>query len=157
MFVYNLKLVPSKKLMFIFGTMSVIASIVCIICMMSVHNQVYDTATCDEIGTYSLDAEGTQAQCDFLEQFSLEVVPDTAQTETVTIPMEFNDTYNQYNELQKKIGLDLSRYKGRVAEEITYELKNSETKYAVLLVYENIVIGAHLTNGEYGQSNLPLI
>ena len=71
--------------------------------------------------------------------------------------MEFNNTYNKYNDLQKKIGLDLSRYKGRTAEEITYELKNSETKYAVLLVYENRVIGAHLTNGEYGQSNLPLI
>lgn len=156
MFVYNFKLVPSKKLMCIFGIISVIVSIVCIICMMSVHNQVYDTATCDELGTYSLEAESTQEQCNFLEQFSLQTVPDTVQVEKVTIPAEFNDTYNQYNELQKQIGLDLSRYKGRVAEKITYELKNSETKYAVLLVYENRVIGAHLTNGEYGQSNLPL-
>ncbi len=137
--------------MYLFGTMSIIASIICILCMMSVHNQVYDTATCDELGVYSLKTDG------FLEQFSLEVLPDTAQSEQVTIPMEFNDTYNKYNELQKKIGLDLSRYKGRVAEEITYELKNSEVKYAVLLVYENRVIGAHLTNGEYGQSNLSLI
>ena len=151
MFVFNFRLMPSKKLMYLFGAMSIIASIVCIICMMSVHNQVYDTATCDELGTYSLGKDG------FLEQFSLEAVPETAKVRNVTIPMEFNDTYNKYNDLQKKIGLDLSRYKGRTAEEITYELKNSETKYAVLLVYENRVIGAHLTNGEYGQSNLPLI
>ncbi len=151
MFVFNFRLNPSKKLMCILGAMSIIASVICIICMMSVHNQVYDTATCDELGTYSLKTDG------FLEQFSLEAVPETAKVRSVTIPMEFNNTYNQYNELQKKIGLDLSRYKGRTAEEITYELKNSEIKYAVLLVYEDRVIGAHLTNGEYGQSNLPLI
>ena len=157
MFVLNFKLKPSKKLMCLFGAMSVIASIVCIICMMSVHNQVYDTATCDELGTYSLNADSTQVQCSFLKQFSLEALPKASQTEDVTIPMDFNDTYNQYNELQKKIGLDLSRYKGREAKEITYELKNSDIKYAVLLVYESRVIGAHLTNGEYGQENLPLI
>lgn len=157
MFILNFKLKPSKKLMCLLGAMSVVASIVCIMCMVSVHNQVYDTATCDELGTYSLNAESVQAQCSFLEQFSLEVLPETVQTESITIPMEFNDTYNQYNELQRQIGLDLSRYKGREAKEITYELKNSEIKYAVLLVYENRVIGAHLTNGEYGQSNLPLI
>ena len=151
MFIFNFRLMPSKKLICLFGVMSIIASIICILCMMSVHNRVYDTATCDELGTYSLETEG------FLEQFSLEAVPETSKVRSVTIPMEFNNTYNQYNDLQKKIGLDLSRYKGRTAEEITYELKNSEIKYAVLLVYENRVIGAHLTNGEYGQSNLPLI
>ena len=151
MFVFNFRLNPSKKLMCILGAMSIIVSIICIMCMMSVHNQVYDTATCDELGTYSLKTDG------FVEQFSLEAISETAKTRSVTIPMEFNDTYNQYNELQKKIGLDLNRYKGRTAEEITYELKNSEIKYAVLLVYEGRVIGAHLTNGEYGQSNLPLI
>lgn len=151
MFVFNFRLNPSKKLMCVLGMMSIIASIICIMCMISMHNQVYDTATCDELGSYSLKTDG------FLEQFSIEVVPETAKTRSITIPMEFNNTYNQYNDLQKKIGLDLSRYKGRTAEEITYELKNSEIKYAVLLVYEDRVIGAHLTNGEYGQSNLPLI
>lgn len=151
MFVFNFRLMPSKKLLYLLGAMSILASVICIICMMSVHNQVYETATCDQLGTYSLKTEG------FLEQFSLEAVSEPTIVRSVTIPAEFNDTYSRYNELQKKIGLDLSRYKGRTADEITYELKNSETKYAVLLVYEDRVIGAHLTNGEYGQSNLPLI
>ena len=75
----------------------------------------------------------------------------------VTIPTDFNDTYEQYNELQKEIGLDLEKFKGKSVQKITYELKNCKTKFAVLLIYKGKVIGGHLTNGEYGSENLSLI
>lgn len=154
MFVWNIK--PSKKFTVIFAVVSITLGIICIICMTTAHNSVSQTATCDEIGTYSLDAENTVAQVSFLKQFGYTAVADSAESRRVTIPAEFNDAYEEYNNLQKQIGLNLEKFKGKTASEVRFELENSEEKYAVLLIYNEKVIGAHLTNGEYGQSNLPL-
>lgn len=156
MFVFNLKVTDSKKVFAIFAVASVAVAVVCIISMISVQSSLPDTATCDELGCYSLKLDKDDEQCAFLQQFGLSPVKITDSCEVI-IPTEFNDTYEQYNELQKEIGLDLEKFKGKSAQKITYELKNSKTKFAVLLIYKGKVIGGHLTNGEYGSENLPLI
>lgn len=156
MFVFNFKVADSKKVFAIFAVASVAVAIICIICMISVQNSLPDTATCDELGCYSLECEKDDENCTFLEQFGLSSVKITDSCE-VTIPYEFNETYEEYNELQKEIGLDLEKLKGKSAQKVTYELENSKTKYAVLLIYKGKVIGGHLTDGEYGSKNLPLI
>lgn len=156
MFVFNFKVNDSKKVFTIFAVASVAVAVVCIISMISVQNSLPDTATCDELGCYSLKCDKDDEQCTFLEQFGLssEKITDSCE---VTIPTDFNDTYEQYNELQKEIGLDLEKFKGKSVQKVTYELKNCKTKFAVLLIYKGKVIGGHLTNGEYGSENLSLI
>ena len=156
MFVFNFKVTDSKNVFTIFAVVSVAVAIVCIISMISVQNSLPDTATCDELGCYSLKCDKDDEQCAFLEQFGLSPVKNTDSCE-VTVPTDFNDTYEEYNELQKEIGLDLEKFKGKSVQKVTYELKNSKAKYAVLLIYKGKVIGGHLTNGEYGSENLPLI
>lgn len=156
MFVFNLKVTDSKKVFAIFAVASVAVAVVCIISMISVQSSLPDTATCDELGCYSLKLDKDDEQCTFLQQFGLLPVKITDSCEVI-IPTEFNDTYEQYNELQKEIGLDLEKFKGKSVQKVTYELKNSKTKFAVLLIYKGKVIGGHLTNGEYGSENLPLI
>lgn len=156
LFVFNFKVTDSKNVFTIFAVVSVAVAIVCIISMISVQNSLSDTATCDELGCYSLKCDKDDEQCAFLEQFGLSPVKNTDSCE-VTVPTDFNDTYEEYNELQKEIGLDLEKFKGKSVQKVTYELKNSKTKYAVLLIYKGKVIGGHLTNGEYGSENLPLI
>lgn len=155
MVVLNLKLTRKKAICFVAAATA--AVIILLICLHAVHGRAPDTATCDEAGTYSLIAENADEQREFIAQFGLKADPDSAVSKSIVIPSRFNSVYGEYNELQKKIGLDLSGYKGKTAEMITFELENSKTRYAVLLVYEGRVIGAHLTNGEYGQENLPLI
>lgn len=156
LFVFNFKVTDSKNVFTIFAVVSVAIAIVCIISMISVQNSLPDTATCDELGCYSLKCDKDDEQCAFLEQFGLSPVKNTDSCE-VTVPTDFNDTYEEYNELQKEIGLDLEKFKGKSVQKVTYELKNSKAKYAVLLIYKGKVIGGHLTNGEYGSENLPLI
>ena len=156
MFVLNFKIADSKKVFAIFAVASVAVAIICIICMISVQNNLPDTATCDELGCYSLECDKNDGQCTFLEQFGLSSLKITDSRE-VEIPTEFNKTYAEYNELQKSIGLDLEKFKGKSVQKVTYELENSKTKYAVLLIYKGKVIGGHLTNGEYGSKNLPFI
>ena len=43
---------------------------------------------------------------------------------TITIPEQFDDVYEGYNELQKEQGFDLSKHKGAKAELYTYEIYN---------------------------------
>ena len=154
MFVYNFDF-KGKKV--IFPILSFIFAIICIFAMVSIQSKSFDTATCDEIGEYSLIAEDSKEQCNFLRTFKIEPIENSTQIQNITIPIEFNSIYEEYNSLQKKIGLDLNKYRGKNAKKITYTLKNSKARYAVLLMYEDKIIGAHLTNGEYGQKNMPLI
>ena len=154
MFVFNIR--PSKKLAVLFSAVSIMAAVICIICMTLVHNGYSETATCDELGTYSLNAKDTNEQVSFLKQFGHIAMAESVESSEVIIPNDFNDVYEEYNGLQKQIGLNLEKFKGKDASQVRFELENSETKYAVLLVHDGKVIGAHLTNGEYGQRNLPL-
>lgn len=155
MFVLNMKIRKKHIIPVIFV---VILLAVLLIFLISSGNTVPDdSATCDEAGRYSLVAQTVGGECGFLNQFGLDANADSRKCETVTIPSDFNDTYEEYNALQKKIGLDLEAFKGREVQKITYMLENADEKYAVLLTLKGRVIGAHLTNGEYGDENKPLI
>ncbi len=101
--------------------------------------------------------DDTAAVCrDFLSKHGITADFDNATDEYVVIPTKFNAIYKKYNELQDENGLDLSPYMGECAEKVTAELLNSDVRYAVLLVAKDKVIGAHITNGEYGDENLSL-
>lgn len=155
MFVLKLKI---RKKYVISISAAVIALAVMLILVFSSGNTApSDSATCDEVGRYSLVAQTVGGECGFIKQFGYDVIAESRECEPVVIPSSFNQIYEEYNELQKKIGLDLEAYKGREAQKITYELDNSDMKYAVILTLKGRVIGAHLTNGEYGDKNEPLI
>lgn len=156
MFVFNIKLKSKKNLIKVVIIGIVIIAVICFVSAVSGEHKVPHTATCDEIGEYSLCAENLQEQCDFLSQLGYEVDKEI-DSRNILIPTEFNLAYEEYNSLQKEIGLDLSRYKGETARQIKIKLKNIDEKYAVLLVYDGKVIGGHITNGEYGSKNQPLI
>lgn len=157
MFVFNVKVNFSKGLKLFLASSAIISAVLCIVCMISVQSKIPDTATCDELSTYSLYAKGENGRKDFLKQFGLSAKGTPVAIQEVKIPSDFNSTYEAYNRLQIKIGLDLSRQKGEQATKYTYELNGSKKKYAVILVCQNKVIGGHLTSGEYGSPDLPLI
>lgn len=155
MFVLKLKI--RKK--YVISTAIIIAATVLLFVVLSLSGGAVpnDSATCDEIGKFSLVAQTVGGEVGFIKQFGYDVNADSRTSDTVVIPSNFNEIYEEYNTLQKKIGLNLEDYKGREVTKITYELENSEEKYAVILTLQGRVIGAHLTNGEYGDENKPLI
>lgn len=158
MFVFKLKFRLSKKI--VITATCVTAGIIAVALFASKSRAIPDSATCDEAGRYSLVAETVGGECGFLKNFGLKPDADSRQSESIVIPSEFNSAYEEYNQLQKQIGLNLENFKGKETEKITYTLENSENKedkFAVLLVCKGRVIGGHLTNGEYGYSNKPLI
>ena len=112
------------------------------------------TATCDQLGEYSLITENMQDDISFLSQFGLQADKNSLVSDEVKIPSEFNSQYNTYNELQKEIGLDLQNYKGISAKRNVYKLENYESEgkdyYVTLLIFENRVIGGHISSNIYG-------
>lgn len=119
-----------------------------------------DFATSDEREKYSLKAEDIKEQKDFFAQFGYEVDEGSLVSDTVTIPETFNQTYEAYNELQKAVGLDLSRYQGIEVTRNVYKLtkysKNNGEYYATLLIYKGNVIGGHIGEKVYEAEYFPL-
>ena len=150
MFVFNLK-IKAKKTVILAAVLSVTAAIICTAVTVAINSRLPDTAVSDKTGEYSLVLNDGE------EKKFLETADAKPEKRSVVIPSDFNKYYEEYNELQKKIGLDLGKFKGKEVTEIIVPLEKPKDNNAVLLVYKNRVIGGHITNGEYGSKNLPLV
>ena len=84
----------------------------------------------------------------FLGQFGWETSPEPVEITDVMIPVDFNDTYQEYNKIQMIQGLDLSKYAGKTCKRWTYEITNypsaEKTVRANLLILNNRVIGGDI-------------
>ena len=107
---------------------------------------VFTAASCRK--TYPAKNDAQIAQ--FLSGYGIEVsgAPDV---KTVTIPTEFGDVYENYNELQKAQGFDLSGYRAREAKVYTYGIVSvnggsSDYTEAHVMVCDDIIIGADMSS-----------
>ncbi|MGN0661451.1 MAG: DUF4830 domain-containing protein [Oscillospiraceae bacterium] len=99
-----------------------------------------------------------EQRIEFLKSFGWEVSSEAMEIETVIIPAEFSDVYENYNEIQKQQGYDLSDYKSKEVKRYTYEVKNyplsdsslSGTIRANLLVYNGVIIGGDVCSVSLG-------
>lgn len=92
----------------------------------------------------------------FITSMGWETEPEYTECRSVTIPEEFGDVYEQYNDLQKQQGFDLTKYKGRTAEVYTYPVLNYEghtekdCMKLTLIVYNGELIGGDVCCTELG-------
>jgi len=90
----------------------------------------------------------------FLAQFGWSVEEKPVEEVEVTIPKKFDKVFTGYNEIQKRQGLDLSKYKGKTVMRYTYEITNYEGEsgkvYANVIVYRNKVIGGDVCSANVG-------
>ena len=88
----------------------------------------------------------------FLEQFGWQVESEPVDTVEVTIPESFDKIFSAYNEIQKRQGLDLSKYKKKNVTRYTYKITNYDgyegTVYANIIVYRNKVIGGDVCSAD---------
>ena len=85
----------------------------------------------------------------FLKEMGWEVSEEYTECKVVIIPDEFNEVYEKYNDLQKKQGFDLSKYKGKTVEIYTYEVRNypdhEKNMVCNLMIYEDVLIGGDVS------------
>lgn len=102
---------------------------------------------------YNFDKIKTSSDAvEFLEQFGWELEPTPVEEVTLKIPAEFDKVMNAYNELQKKQGLDLSKYRGKQVVRYTYKITNypnyAGTVFANVIVYKNRVVGGDVCSSD---------
>ena len=80
----------------------------------------------------------------FIANLGYETADDTLVCKEVTIPGEFDETYEKYNDLQKSCGFDLEKYRGKTVMLYTVDVTNhpeSENVIAEVMVYKKKAIG----------------
>lgn len=80
----------------------------------------------------------------FISQFGIKVKPEAVEEEEFRVPENFDRIIAGYNEIQKRQGLDLTRYKNKKVVRYTYEgepvEEGKEAVYVNLIVYKGTVI-----------------
>ncbi len=96
----------------------------------------------------SAKVDTNQGRLELLTALGWEVNIQPEESKEVRIPKEFSPVYDQYNELQKQQGLDLTRYQGKKVMRYTYLITNhpsGETNVrATLLVSNGKLIGGDI-------------
>lgn len=95
-----------------------------------------------------VSASDDMERAKFLLSYGWEVSTVPLEVVEVTIPKEFNEVYEKYNQLQISQGFDLAQYKGKAVTRYTYSIVNYpdgiENVRANVLVYKNRVIGGDI-------------
>ena len=88
----------------------------------------------------------------FLSQFGWQVKGEPVESAEIIIPEQFDKVFTGYNEIQKRQGLDLSKYKNKNVMRYTYEITNYKGEdgkvYANVIVYRNKVIGGDVCSAD---------
>ena len=89
-----------------------------------------------------------------LRECGWEVEEEPAEFIEVRIPEEFDGVYTEYNEIQKRQNLDLSKYCGKRVMRYTYRIKNhpsgEEGIVANLIFYKDKLIGGDISSPKLG-------
>lgn len=112
-----------------------------------------DTATVfAESGVNFGGAGEHEGRIAFIKQFGYEINEAPISEATFSMPTDFDRIITDYNEIQRRQGLDLSKYAGKKVTRYTYEVKNYEgydgIVYVNLFVCRDRVIGCDVSSAD---------
>ena len=150
MFIYSLR--ASTLKFFAVVCVALVALITLIAFVPTYGEGAVDTPVSEDVKISYEKVKTNEDRIDFLAQFGWEVKPEAVTSGEVTIPSEFDKVFTGYNEIQKRQGLDLSKYKKRNVMRYTYEITNYDgyegVVYANLIIYRNKVIGGDICSAD---------
>lgn len=95
-------------------------------------------------GAVGIDGSTNQIRVNHLKGLGLTADESGITSKNIIIPEAFSDVYEQYNDLQKKAGFDLSRHKGEEATLYTYPL--TDGRQAHIIVQDGKIIGGDVAS-----------
>ena len=81
-----------------------------------------------------------KARVAYLESCGWKVESPAMKEETILLPKSFSPVFEEYNELQKQQGFDLSRYSGKEVKLYTYKIVDSR-------LGDNVLASLYVSNG----------
>ncbi len=149
MFIYSLKASTIKFFAVVCVALATLITLIAFIPVAAVDDDVAASANAD-IKYSGIKTE--EDRVNFLAQFGWQVKPSAVASVEVSVPEEFDKIFTAYNELQKRQGLDLTKFKGKNVQRYTYEVTNYDgydgTVYANILVYRNKVIAGDICSAD---------
>lgn len=150
MFVYSMK---ASTLKFLSVTVLCVIALITLIALVPDYNTPVISIPTGSGTSITFDKIKTnEDRIAFLAQFGWQVSEQPTEEAEITIPAEFDRVFTGYNELQKKQGLDLSKYKRKGMTRYTYEVDNYDgydgKVLANLIVYRNKVVGGDICSAD---------
>ncbi len=95
----------------------------------------------------------------FISQFGITVDSEPEEIEEFRVPENFDKVINGYNEIQKRQGLDIAKYKNKKVVRYTYEADNYNGKeaYVNLIIYKGTVIACDISSKDPSGFIEPLV
>lgn len=147
MFVYTMR-AGTIKFFAVIGV--ALALLVTLIVLVPTYNG--DVSAAEEVSYQYGKIKSSDDVESFLAQFGWKVEDQPLETVKVTIPDEFDKVFTAYNEIQRRQGLNLSKYKRKEVTRYTYAVTNYEgydgKVYANVLVYRNRVVGGDICSAD---------
>lgn len=145
MIIFSLKLSKTKIFMYGICLFALIAVATFAIFSMNKYNNGNNVETTLVVST-------NEQKIAYLKSFGWEVKENPTEIIEIVIPKEFNEIYQNYNNLQKKQGFNLEPYKGKKAKRWTYEVtnypKSTENVRANIIEYNSKIIGGDVCSYE---------
>ena len=149
MFVYSLR---ASTLKFFGVTTLAIVALVTLLVFIPTAEPVISDGVLEAVEEVHFDKIKTaEDRIAFLRQFGWEVETVPVEEAEVTIPAEFDKVYQSYNELQKRQGLDLLKYKNKRVTRYTYKVTNYKSEgevWANLFVYRGKIIACDVSSAD---------
>lgn len=98
---------------------------------------------------------------EFISQFGIEVSGEPKESVTFSVPEDFDSVISGYNEIQKRQGLDVSKYKNKKVTRYTYEIDGygdyKGPVYVNLIVYKSTVVACDVSSADPSGFVEPLV
>lgn len=99
----------------------------------------------------------------FISQFDVKVKGEPVETEEFRVPENFDRVIAGYNEIQKKQGLNIEKYKNKKVTRYTYEIEGYEhdgkkaDAVVNLVIYKGTVVACDISSASPDGFVLPLV
>ena len=105
-------------------------------------------------GESGIQGETEQQRISYIESFGWDAGITRVDVKEIRIPVDFDEVYEEYNDIQRQQGFDLRRYRAHSVRQYTYEISRTDDDpvpmLAHLLVENGIIIGADITSAQAG-------
>ena len=153
MFIYSIRASTVK----LFGVMALAVALLFGIAVSGTANAVSASSSATEIDFSGIKTNEDRVK--FIENFGIKVEQTPVEEEAFRMPENFDRVILGYNELQKKQGLDLSKYQKKRVTRYTYKVTNYDSDgevYANLFVFRGKIVACDLCSADPDGFVIPL-
>ena len=153
MFIYSIRASTVKFFAFLVLTLALVVGVA----VFSTDQAVMASGTATEVKYDGIRTR--EDRVGFVERFGIRVAPESEESCAFGMPESFDRVIVGYNELQKKQGLDLSKYAGKRVTRYTYEVNNYDAEGQVLVnlfVYRSRIVACDISSADPEGFVLPL-